>query len=502
MRFPIAFLLFWGATSVFAKPEAAPFRLHQASEPSSLDPQRLKSSSSQFLLQNLHRNLFRHDEQARLTPDLAESCERSKDRKTLVCVLKPNLKWSDGSPLTSRDFLTTYRRILDPAVKAPRADLLFSIRGAEELYKTGKGRLGVGLKDDRTLRFELDRPDPDFEHNLSSLILAPYRENLSTGPYKVRAWEKGQRIRLARNDFYPNGLKTRPDVEILFIEDDGVALKLFEKGDLNFLRRLPTLYIPKFKGAPEFHWIPLLRLDYLGFGPRLKNEPKLREALSLSLNYEELQKIFHSEGRPGCPGLPSSFLSSGSIPCHPFDPRKAKEALKASGWKKLSPLRLIYSNAGGEDHRRAAEWEQDQWKKNLNLSVQVRGTENKIFLSELSRSSPDLFRRGVAADRPTCRAFLEIFKIGHPDDVLKVEDPVFQTILRNLNQAVTDSEEKKSCEEGIQFLMKNYEFIPLGQMHFAILADRKFSGWTLNSMLFLDLANLTSDPPKPAPSSR
>lgn len=490
MRFLIVFWLFWGATSVFAKNGDTPFRLHQASEPSSLDPGRLKSSSSQFLLQNLHRNLFRYDGDAGLVPDLAESCERSKDRKTLVCVLKPNLKWSDGSPLTSRDFLKAYERILDPAFKAPRADLLFAVKGAEELYRSGKGRLGVSLKDDRTLRFELDRPDPDFEHNLSSLILAPYREELSTGPYKMSKWEKGQRIRLTRNDFYPNGFKTRPDVEILFIEDDGVALKLFEKGDLNFLRRLPTLYIPKFKKTPEFHWIPLLRLDYLGFGPRLKKEPKLREALSLSLNYEELQKIFHSEGRPGCPGLPSSFFASGSTPCHPFDPQKAKAALSASGWKKLAPLRMIYSNAGGEDHRRAAEWEQDQWKKNLNLTVQVRGTENKIFLSELARSGPDLFRRGVAADRPTCRAFLEIFKSGHPDDVLKVEDPAFQTTIWNLSQAVTDSDEKKYCEEGLQFLMRNHEFIPLGRMHFAVLADRRFSGWTLNSMLTLDLASL------------
>ncbi|MBX3039833.1 MAG: peptide ABC transporter substrate-binding protein [Bdellovibrionaceae bacterium] len=464
--------------------------MHQATEPGSLEPFRLKSSSSQFLLQNLHRNLFRYDDKARLVPDLAESCERSKDKKTLTCQLKPHLKWSDGTPLTNRDFLKSYERILDPATKAPRADLLFSISGAEDLYRTGKGRLGVSLKGEHSLRFELTRLDPDFEHNLSSLILAPYREGLSSGPYRIQKWEKGQRIRLTRNDSYPNGFRTRPDVEILFIEDDGVALKLFEKGDLHFLRRLPTLYIPKFKKSAEFHWIPLLRLDYLGFGPRLKDQGRLREALSLSLNYEELQRIFHSEGRPGCTGLPPDWIGTEAPLCHGFDPARAKEALKSVEMKKLAPLRMIYSNAGGEDHRRAAEWEQDQWKKNLGLNVQVRGTENKIFLSELRRSGPDLFRRGVGADRPTCRAFLETFKTTHPDNVSQVTDPDFQKTLENLDRATTEAEEKKFCSEALNHLMRNDEFIPLGQMHFAILASRKFSGWTLNSMLSLDLSEL------------
>lgn len=154
---------------------------------------------------------------------------------------------------------------------------------------------------------------------------------------------------------------------------------------------------------------------------------------------------------------------------------------------------MIYSNAGGEDHRRAAEWEQDQWKKNLGLNVQVRGTENKIFLSELRRSGPDLFRRGVGADRPTCRAFLETFKTTHPDNVSQVTDPDFQKTLENLDRATTEAEEKKFCSEALNHLMRNDEFIPLGQMHFAILASRKFSGWTLNSMLSLDLSELKTN---------
>ena len=103
------------------------FRLHLATEPGSLDPNKQKTSASSYLLGNLYRNIFIFDDKEGLTPDLGSRCLRDK-KQNLTCKIKKDLQWSDGTALTSEDFLRTYKKILDPKTAAPRADLLFKIK--------------------------------------------------------------------------------------------------------------------------------------------------------------------------------------------------------------------------------------------------------------------------------------------------------------------------------------------------------------------------------------
>ncbi len=479
------------------------FKIHLSNEPSNLDPHQQKSSASSYLLQNLYRNIFFYDNDKGLVADLGESCKRQSPL-VLVCKLKKGLQWSDGSSLTSKDFLKTYQQVLNPNKSFLRVDLLLKIKNATAIYK-GKKKitsLGITAPNATTLRFEFEAKDPDFEYNLASFLLSPTKNTLNpsqnaselivNGPYKIFNWIPGQKIQLTNNTHYKNGnFSKRPSVEFLFINEDSVALHLYEKNELSFLRRLPSLYIPKFKSRPDFHWIPMLRFDYFGFGPALKNHPKIREALTLSLDYKELQKIFSSEGTPGCPGIPVSWLKKEL--CYELNVDKARQIF-AEDNSVPSELKLMYSALGGEDHRRATEWIQAQWQKNLNLKVQLLLRENKVFLSELRKNPPAIFRKGVAPDRPTCLAVLETFADWNSENYIQVKDPEYQHILDKLSEARTAQDQKSSCTQGVRFLMDRHLLIPTGPLHFSILAKKNFTGWKLNSMNQLDLSDLEVSP--------
>ncbi|MGZ3746801.1 MAG: peptide ABC transporter substrate-binding protein [Pseudobdellovibrionaceae bacterium] len=483
------------------------FKIHLSNEPSSLDPQQQKSSASSYLLENLYRNIFFYDNDQGLKPDLGESCKRETPL-VLVCKLKKGLQWSDGSSLTAEDFLKSYQRILTPQEASPRADLLFKIKNAPAIYKGQKKieSLGITAPNATTLRFEFEEKDPDFEYKLASFLLSPTKNLLKpgqkaselvvNGPYKIMDWRGGQKIQLINNKLYKNGNFThRPPVEFFFINEDSMALQLYEKEELSYLRRLPTLYIPKFKSRPDFYSIPMIRFDYFGFGPALKDHPQLREALTLSLNYPELQKIFSSEGTPGCPGIPAAWLTEEL--CYKYDVSKAREILKEEkAVAKALPdnLKLMYSALGGEDHRRATEWIQAQWQKNLNLKVQLALKENKVFLNQLQQNPPEIFRKGVSPDRPTCLAVLEIFGEDSMENFIRLRDPEYQEILKKLGEASNPREQKKFCTQGVRFLKDHYLLIPTGAYHFSVLAKKNFKGWKLNSMNQLDLANLESSP--------
>lgn len=487
MNFIIALLLIFASLTQAAEKT---FRLHLSHEPGSLDPNKQRSSSSSYVLGNLYRNIFTYDNQKGLIPDLGVGCKRDK-KKNLTCTLKKNLQWSDGSSLTSEDFLRTYKKILNPKTNSPRADYLFKIRNAEDIY-TGKksiDTLGISAPTKTTLKFEFQNSDPDFEYNLANFILSPTKEDLSatTGPYRLKEWKKGQKIILEPNPFYPGGHPQRPLVEFLFIEEDSVALQLYEKNELQFLRRLPTLFIPSYKSRKDFVFYPVIRLDYLGFGPQLADDENIRKAFTYSLNYVELQKIFSSEGRPGCIGLPDSWFPK-KAPCFEFELKKVPSIRNSKTYT------LMFSTLGGEDHKRATEWMQNQWSKNAHLNTFLEVKENKAFLQVLQTNPPTLFRKGVSPDRPTCLAALETFSPSSPENYLRIKSPEYERILSSLSLAQKTAEKKKWCLRGAEYLMKNHLMIPLGAIHFAILVKPDFEGWKLNYLNQLDLSNLHPRP--------
>ncbi|MEK2645482.1 peptide ABC transporter substrate-binding protein [Bdellovibrio sp. BCCA] len=483
MKIILAFLLLF-SSGTFAAEKV--FRLHLSNEPGGLDPNKQRTSSSSYVLGNLYRNIFSYDDSKGLVPDLGTGCKRDK-KQSLICSLKKDLVWSDGSPLTSEDFLRTYKKILNPKNATPRADLLFKIKNAEDIFAGKKGleTLGVSAPDKLTLKFEFQTSDPDFEYNLANFLLAPTKEDLSAynGPYKLKEWKKGQKIILEANALYKGGHPQRPQVEFLFIEEDTVALQLYEKNELQFLRRLPTLFIPSHKTRKDFYWYPVIRLDYLGFGPELATQEDVRKAFTYSLNYVELQKIFSSEGKPGCIGLPDSWFPE-KAPCFDYDLKKVPKITSTKTYT------LMFSALGGEDHKRATEWLQNQWSKNAGLKTHLEVKENKVFLQILQQNPPALFRKGVSPDRPTCLAALETFAPTSPENYLRIKSPEYEKILSSLAQTKKPAEQKKWCLAGADYLMKNHLMIPLGAIHFSILVKPEFIGWKLNQMNQLDLSDL------------
>ncbi len=96
---------------------------------------------------------------------MAESWEASPDGLVYTFHLRANARWSDGELVTADDFAQSFERILNPALAAPYADMLYVLAGAED-YNTGKSKdfskVGVRVLDARTLQVALRGPTPIF----------------------------------------------------------------------------------------------------------------------------------------------------------------------------------------------------------------------------------------------------------------------------------------------------------------------------------------------------
>lgn len=497
------------APSVAQARESAPvFRFSLSIEPNGADPARIGSSESNYFLVNVLRGLYFVDAKGVPQPEIAKSCKWITAHTKIRCELK-KAKWSDGKPIRAIDFVESWRRILAPTTKGFGVTILSSVKNARNIYNGSSPAESLGAKavSDRVLDVTLESEDPEFLDRLAHPALVATRTGFSydraaatrapfSGPYRIVEWKSEGRIRLENNPNYDAISKSkfpRPPVEVMTVDDDEAAFNLYREGTLTFLRRLPTHYLKSWGASSELFQIPVARFDYLGFGPGLRAEKDFRQALAHALNYQELKTIYSALGIPGCPGIDPQWMTS--VPCIEFDLERAK-----AEWKAVSPelkskrWTLAFSRLGGDDVQKGMEWMQQQWKKNLGLTVELKPVEQTTYLNLLRTDPPDLFRKGVGLDRSTCLAAVEIFAADNPENFIKLNDPEYMKAVEALRNSKTDVSRKQACTEVVKQLVSQAQVIPLGRIHFSMLAKPKFTGWVLNPLNHLDLSHLHANP--------
>ncbi len=465
------------------------FRYAIITEPHSLDPTETVGVDSQHLLGTIFRGLYKISDDGKLELEGAQSC-RWKTNLHLICKLK-KYKFSDGSSIVAEDYVRAFWYFLRKETKTTEIELLMNLKNAKSYHEGSSQDLGVKAIDSKTLSFEFSSPDPEFEYKLASPLFFPFKtppskkqipNMVTNGPYRITDWDKNK-ISLEPNNFFVGGHYQRPKLEIRFIPDENTLMTMFDSGRLDFIRRLPTLALNKYRSHSGFIARPLSRFDYLGFGPGLKDFPALRKVMTESANYEEFRKLFDSLGRPGCPSFPESYVDHPR--CYNFE---KKNFAKLEHPEK--PLRFLINQTGGEDLKRGAEWFQNQWSKNLQLKTSIESIEGKVFLSEIRNNPPDIFRMGVPLTRPTCLAAVELFRSTSENNLVHLNDPELDRLILKLEQTKNTQQKRKACGRALERLLKLYALIPLGQFQFFMVVSEKFKGLHINELNHLDLSQL------------
>lgn len=489
------------------------FRLYLNKEPHHLNPALMKGSAANYLFYNLYTSLYRYKGN-NLKAHLGNYCQW-KNTLHLSCQLNPKLKWSNGKPILAKHYLQSYKDLF--VITNTKVRLLLNIKNAKFILQKKKNLSKLGITANKfRLDFYLDKPDPELLYKLTYPSLAPrYRLTspptnkaqtlVTNGPYKIKKWISKQKIILEPNPYFLNSTNKGklPLVEFYFVEEDATALTLYQAGRLDFLKRVLTSDILKLRKNKGFFQTPMTKFDYLGFGPKLKNYPNLRKALVYALNYVELKKIYHALGQPGYPSLALTYFDKPVF--YDINLKLAKKAFsKVSAKAKKTNWTLAYSKAGGKDIQRGMEWVQYQWKKHLGLQIQLRPVEQGMYLQSLKLQSFDVFRKGVALDRPTCLAAMENLTSNNPNNYIQFRNSAYDNLVKKLQDVVNKkisitkkiNLQKKLCSQTMQVLLDNYVLIPLGEIHYSLMMKTKWKGWTLNSLNLLDLSKLTLDKKK------
>ncbi|MGA1130437.1 MAG: peptide ABC transporter substrate-binding protein, partial [Chthoniobacterales bacterium] len=277
-------------------------------EPETLDPALITGQPEGRVANALFEGLLTFDTQGQPQPGMAESWEISEDGRVYTFRMREGLVWSDGTPLTARDFVASWRRTLEPATASEYAYQLHYIKNAKAFNEgeiTDFGEVGVSAPDDRTLRVELDNPTPFFLDLCSFVTLLPvplhaiekHGDNwikpgnlVSNGAYVLDAWRLNDRIRLRKNPRYWNADKVAMEtIDVIPVSKANTAFNLYASGQADLMMDkglVPPALLSEIKKRDDFHAAPFLGTYFLRYncekGPF--TDPRVRRAFSLVID--------------------------------------------------------------------------------------------------------------------------------------------------------------------------------------------------------------------------
>ena len=345
-------------------------RVHQAGYPDIFDPQKSSFSSEIVIMAQNYEGLTRLNENLESTPAAAESWEYNEDATVITFTLRPDLTYSDGSPLTAENFVYAAMRTCDPETAGQYQSILFDLAGCAELASTAvtdtealeaaRANVGVTAVDEQTLVMEMAQPAPYF-HTVAGLwVMYPAKQELieaggdnwwqqaenhiGNGPFQITSIDEGQRIQFERNENYWNPAAL-DGIEYIYIEDSAVALEAFRQGQIDIMTVDPS-QIPAVEGDAELSEIflryPAATTTVLDFNLTKPpfDDPKVREAFAYALDRETYCEIIRNgdcsptltwipEGIPGYDAEEDRFT---------FDPEAAQQALAESTYGSADAL--------------------------------------------------------------------------------------------------------------------------------------------------------------------
>jgi peptide/nickel transport system substrate-binding protein len=328
-------------------------------EPPGLDPTAGAASAiAEVTHYNVLEGLTKINEDFSITPLLADKWEFSPDAKTLTFTLKPNVKFQDGEPFSSKDVKYSFERF-----------------GAKDSTNKDKAFFASveSVETPDPLTVVLKFKDPSywalFHLGLSTAVIIDEKSALTeatkpvgTGPYALSSWTKGASITLDKWDGYRDAGKIAiPHATFRFISDPSAAAAGMMAGDIDAFPRFANLdSLAQFQNDPRIQ-VLIGGTDcktIVGINNEHKplDDVRVRRAIAHAIDRNAV--IAGAMNGLGTPiGSHYTALEPGYVDLtglYPHDPEKAKALLKEAGVTTPLQLSLMlppvpnYARQGGQ----------------------------------------------------------------------------------------------------------------------------------------------------------
>ena len=395
-----------------------------------IDPHRGTDWTESMAMVNVYDALVFPSSAGAMEPKLATSWTASPDGLTYTFTLRKGVKFHDGSEVTAEDVAFSMGRAL--ALKEGYSWLWLDV--VEE----------VTVNDTYTVTFHLNKPFAPFVSTLAWLFIAnkdlvlahkqpgdfgefgdygaqwlsvTTNEDVGSGPYKLKSWDRGREIAfelfLDYFEGWPHGDKSIDEVHVLLIYENSTVRTMLRKGELTIVEHWRTYSdYEEMDGYPNAHVISFISPEELSFKINTKKPPTddvhIRRMLAWAMDYKSVLEVLE----------PGSGVAKGPIPevipghnsrvfGYYMDLDKAREEMEQSKYyPNIPPIELVLPT-GLENRRKMGLRLQENLSKlgvKLNINQELWG--RMTDLATTAETTPNIMVTSVSANYPDPDTYL------------------------------------------------------------------------------------------------
>lgn len=466
-----------------------------ADEPPTLDPQKANSAIVSNVIYQTYEGLVRNVN-GKIEPAGAKEWKVSDDGLTYTFTLNKDAKWSDGQPVKAEDYVYGLQRFVDPDTAAPAAYLVEPIVNAKEITagKKKPEELAVKAVDDNTIEIKVTKPTSYFLQLLSvpgcmaarKDIVEKYGKDYASTPdkmvfngaFKITDWQHDSSLTMEKNENYWNKDRIKLDkVEETILDDKETALNLYNDDQLDYTP-VPSSDYAQY---PDAKATPTGGVDYVQFNLKSGNKflanKNFRKALSYGINREEYVKLTSNgtnepTSRLVLPYVVSSEEDKNYGEAYPYEPysvsgdnNQAKEylnkALQELNVSDPSQATFKLAYAEGDATRKIVEALQEQWKKNLGISVTLDPVPYATLYDNQGAEKFEAMYTGWVMDYADPKSYLELFPTGASYNYSQYSNTKFDEYFNNADTTTDEKKRMDSFFEAEKILLDDLPVLPL-----------------------------------------
>lgn len=336
----------------------------------------------------------------------------SADGKTITLHLREDIKWSDGTPLTSDDFVFTYEMAISPknavastypydqleGIDAP--DKYTVVMKFSEPFAPWQATFWKGILPAHVLKpvYDKDGTIDNAEWNLKPTV--------GCGPYIFKEWESGSFARFVVNENYWGEKPKIGEIFIRFVPDDASQVAALKAGDgdlgtfiaysdIPALEEAGVKIVSVFSGYNEGMFFVIS--EEVGHPAML--DVRVRKAIAMGINRESITKnlLLGKTGVPASYWDALPFYNTPPLQNYPYDPEAAKKLLDEAGWvdtngdgvrdKDGVELVLTYGTTIREVRQDTQAVVQQDLAK-IGIKVELMSYDSDVFFASYDQQGP------------------------------------------------------------------------------------------------------------------
>ena len=360
-----------------------------------------------------------------IQPQLAASYQVASDGLTWTFKLKPNLKFSDGTSLTSADVAYSINRALLPATKSTTAPIYLALIKDSDKLNAGKIPTLIGdsimTPDANTVVLIANKKAAYFlaalaypssfvvEKSLVEKYSTTWTDHLNegggAGPFQVQTYTHGTNIVLVPNSNYYGPKPQLSKLIYPFYKDTATNFQAYQAGQTDYAIGVPTTDIATAKALPntQYSLVPQLTIFYIAMNYLAKpfDNIHIRQAFDLAVNkdlivhnvYKDTSIATNHIVPKGMPGYNPNLTGPDGVTATSGDPTKAKQlfqqGMQEEGYSSVSQMpaiKLTYPS-GNPDTNNEIAAEIQMWQTTLGVSVKANPEDFNKLLSDVTAAT-------------------------------------------------------------------------------------------------------------------